>query len=186
MYTFRTKGHSLRKVIEEVIETGAISPSAQLEEGDYQYIFKQLIHNKSIVKKHLYKLKNVPKKFRKIVLSSYKRVLENCNLKTLTTVEENVYSPISKSDKLNIEMVKNLDLSTSLISVSLPNPIDESHIEASLKCLRKSCRDGNTSLNIDVEIVNWNPDRVRLPEPCHSLLAQLQMQDFGETVIKCC
>jgi len=42
------------------------------------------------------------------------------------------------------------------------------------------------SLNVDVEMVNFNTNRDRLPESCEILIAEIQIQEFQETVLKCC
>jgi len=61
-------------------------------------------------------------------------------------------------------------------------PFDESHIKATLKCLRKTCRLRNKSLNVDV---NLDPSQIRLPQPIKILIAEMQIQNFMEIVLKC-
>jgi len=58
---------------------------------------------------------------------------------------------------------ENKDLNICLCTSSIPIRYDKSRIQATLKCVQKTCRLGNTGLNADVEVVNIDPNRVRLP-----------------------
>jgi len=88
--------------------------------------------------------------------------------------------PNSNGDKDGVQL--NIDLNITLSHSSIPMPFDESHIKATLKCLRKTCRLRNKSLNVDV---NLDPSQIRLPQPVKILIAEMQVQNFMEIVLKC-
>jgi len=109
-------------------------------------------------------------------------LLENKSEKSENEFPE-VSIPNFNGNKDGVEL--NEDLNITLSSSSISIPFDESHIEATLKCLRKTCRLGNTSFNVDVEMVNLDPNHIRLPQPCKILIAEMQIQNFLEIVLKC-